>query len=59
MMKRNVIGDTNMKDNPFLKSNSILVVIALSVIALGYIDYITGYEFGFFVFYFLPIAIAA
>jgi hypothetical protein len=48
-----------MKDNPFLKSNSILVVIALSVIALGYIDYITGYEFGFFVFYFLPIAIAA
>ena len=59
MMKRNVTGDTNMKHNPFSKGNSILVVIALSVLALGYIDYATGYEFGFFVFYFLPIAIAA
>jgi hypothetical protein len=58
-MKRNVTGDANMKDNPFFKGNSILVVIALSVLALGYIDYATGYEFGFFVFYFLPIAIAA
>ena len=48
-----------MKDNPFPKGNSILVVIALSVLALGYIDYATGFEFGFFVFYFLPIAIAA
>jgi hypothetical protein len=48
-----------MKDNPFFKGNSILVVIVLSVLALGYIDYATGYEFGFFVFYFLPIAIAA
>jgi hypothetical protein len=58
-MKRNVTGDTNMKDNPFSKGNSILVVIVLSVLTLGYIDYATGYEFGFFVFYFLPIAIAA
>jgi hypothetical protein len=58
-MKRNVTGDAYMKDNPFLKGSSILVVIALSVLALGYIDYATGYEFGFFVFYFLPIAIAA
>jgi len=48
-----------MKDNPFFKGNSILVAIALSVLVLGYTDYITGYEFGFFVFYFLPIAIAA
>jgi hypothetical protein len=48
-----------MKDNPFFKGNSILVVIFLSVLTLGYIDYATGYEFGFFVFYFLPIAIAA
>jgi hypothetical protein len=58
-VKRNITGDTNMKDNPFFKGNSIFVVIALSVLALGYIDYATGYEFGFFVFYFLPIAIAA
>jgi hypothetical protein len=58
-MKRNVTGDPNMKNNPFFKGNSILVIIALSVLALGYIDNATGYEFGFFVFYFLPIAIAA
>jgi hypothetical protein len=59
MMNQNVTGDTNMKDNPYFKGNSLLVIIALSVLVLGYIDYVTGYEFGFFVFYFLPIAIAA
>ena len=48
-----------MKDNPFFAGNPILVVLPLSVLALGYVDYATGYEFGFFVFYFLPIAIAA
>ena len=48
-----------MKDNLFFKGNSILFVIFLSVLALGYIDYVTGYELGFFVFYFVPIAIAA
>jgi hypothetical protein len=48
-----------MKDNVFTKNNSILAIIAVSVIVLGYLDYVTGYEFGFFVFYFLPIAIAA
>jgi len=53
------MGDTNMKDNLFFKGNSILFVIFLSVLALGYIDYVTGYELGFFVFYFVPIAIAA
>jgi hypothetical protein len=53
------MGGTNMKDNPFFKGNSILVLIFLSVLALGYIDYVTGYELGFFVFYFVPIAIAA
>ena len=48
-----------MKDDPLFKPNSILVVIALSVVVLGFVDYVTGYEFGFFLFYFLPIAIAA
>jgi hypothetical protein len=48
-----------MKDNVFFKGTSILVIIAVSVIVLGYIDYVTGYELGFFVFYFLPIAFAA
>jgi len=48
-----------MKDDPLFKPNSILVVIALSVVVLGFVDYVTGYELGFFLFYFLPIAIAA
>ena len=48
-----------MKDDPLFKPNSILVVIALSVVVLGFVDYVTGYEFGFFLFYFLPIVIAA
>ena len=37
-------------------------VRALSVAALlliGWLDYITGYELGFFIFYFVPVAIAA
>jgi hypothetical protein len=48
-----------MKDDPLFKPNSILVVIALSVVVLGFADYVTGCELGFFLFYFLPIAIAA
>ena len=48
-----------MKDDPLFKPHSILVVIALSVVVLGFVDYVTGYEFGFFLFYFLPIVIAA
>jgi len=48
-----------MKDDPLFKRNLILVVIALSVVVLGFVDYVTGYELGFFLFYFVPIAIAA
>ena len=48
-----------MKDDPLFKPHSILVVIALSVVVLGFVDYVTGYELGFFLFYFLPIVIAA
>jgi len=48
-----------MKDDPLFKPHSILVVIALSVVVLGFVDYVTGYEFGFFLFYFLPIVITA
>jgi hypothetical protein len=48
-----------MKDNPFFKHKSILIVLFLSVLALGFADYGTGYEFSFFGFYFIPIAIAA
>jgi hypothetical protein len=48
-----------MKDDPLFKCNSILVVIALSVVVLGFVDYVTGYELGFLLFYFLPIAVTA
>lgn len=48
-----------MKDHSFSKRKSILMVIVLSVLVLGLTDYITGYELSFFVFYFIPIAIAA
>jgi len=35
-------------------------VASLSVLLLiGWLDYITGYEFGFFIFYFIPVAISA
>jgi K+-sensing histidine kinase KdpD len=29
------------------------------LLLIGWLDYITGYEFGFFIFYFIPVAIAA
>ena len=29
------------------------------LLVIGWLDYITGYEFGFFIFYFIPVAIAA
>ena len=41
--------------NPLLV-NSISLIILL---VIGWLDYITGYEFGFFIFYFIPVAIAA
>jgi hypothetical protein len=30
-----------------------------ALLVIGWLDYITGYEFGFFIFYFIPVAIAA
>lgn len=36
------------------------MLISVFVLALiGWLDYITGYEFGFFIFYFIPVAIAS
>jgi len=29
------------------------------LVLIGWLDYITGYEFGFFIFYFIPVAISA
>ena len=44
----------------FVNSLAILRIASLAVLVLiGYIDYFTGYEFGFFIFYFIPVAISA
>jgi len=32
---------------------------AVLLVVLTWIDYVTGYEFGFFIFYFIPVSIAA
>ena len=37
----------------------ILAVCILSLIVLGWLDYVTGYELGFFVFYSVPVGLAA
>ncbi|MBS1233132.1 MAG: Response regulator [Nitrospirae bacterium] len=50
---------THMKAKPVFKRKLILTVVVLSIFVLGFMDYATGHELGFFVFYFLPIAIAA
>ena len=35
-------------------------VISFAVLGcIGWLDYITGYEFGFFIFYFIPVAISS
>jgi hypothetical protein len=31
----------------------------LVLLLIGWLDYVTGYEFGFFIFYFIPVSIAA
>ncbi|NVN99653.1 MAG: DUF4118 domain-containing protein [Geobacteraceae bacterium] len=39
--------------------NLVDIVSLLVLLLIGWLDYITGYEFGFFIFYFIPVAIAA
>ena len=34
-------------------------IVIVSILVLGVVDYVTGYDFSFFVFYFIPIAIVA
>ena len=37
-----------------------VIVASFAVLTLiGWLDYVTGYEFGFFIFYFIPVAISA
>ena len=38
---------------------AIRVATLLILALIGWLDYITGYEFGFFIFYFIPVAISA
>lgn len=48
--------------HPTAFSNSLPIVRMVSLgalLSIGWLDYITGYEFGFFIFYFIPVAIAA
>lgn len=44
----------------FSNAHAIVRIVSLGTLLLiGWLDYITGYEFGFFIFYFIPVAIAA
>jgi hypothetical protein len=48
-----------MKIIRFFSSPVTLFALIISIAILGLTDYLTGYEFGFFMFYFIPIAIGA
>jgi len=41
---------THMKAKPVFKRKLILTVVVLSIFVLGFMDYATGHELGFFVF---------
>jgi len=44
----------------FANSQGVVRALSLCVLLLiGWLDYITGYELGFFIFYFIPVGIAA
>jgi K+-sensing histidine kinase KdpD len=48
--------------NPQVFARHCAAVITVSIVVLaliGWLDYVTGYEFGFFIFYFIPVAIAS
>ena len=48
--------------HPAMFANALGIVRIASIgplLLIGWLDYITGYEFGFFIFYFIPVAIAA
>jgi K+-sensing histidine kinase KdpD len=41
------------------RRTQIMIVNIAILLIFGWIDYVTGYEFGFFIFYFFPVSIAA
>jgi hypothetical protein len=45
---------------PYYKSSLSMIIVTLALIlSLGIIDYFTGIEFNFFVFYYIPVSISA
>ncbi|MBN1575546.1 MAG: DUF4118 domain-containing protein [Chitinispirillaceae bacterium] len=48
-----------MKVTFFTRPQTAAVLSSISILLLGYFDYVSGWEFGFFVFYFLPIIYTA
>jgi len=51
-----LIGDTWVTGR---RTHAIRVLSMLVLLLIGWIDYITGYELGFFIFYFIPVAISS
>ncbi len=48
------------RPDAFAGRSSAVSVTSLAVLVLiGWLDYVTGYEFGFFIFYFIPVAISS
>ncbi len=41
------------------RTRAICLASLCILLLIGWLDYITGYEFGFFIFYFIPVSIAA
>lgn len=47
-----------MRKPPFNGPATVFAGSVICVLLLGFIDHITGYELGFFVFYFIPVAVS-
>ncbi|HYR02033.1 MAG TPA: hypothetical protein VES58_01720 [Syntrophobacteria bacterium] len=41
------------------RDRAIIACSLLVLLLIGWLDYVTGYEFGFFIFYFIPVSISA
>jgi len=51
-------GDTCGRPPYRLRHRRLIEVSSVAILlGLGWLDYITGYEFGFFIFYFIPVSI--
>lgn len=41
------------------RDRAVYAVSLIILLFIGWLDYITGYEFGFFIFYFIPVSVSA